>query len=105
MSFLTDLFLELVAPDVAPASERGLIARSTTGSVILLATTVWLLATYPDSIEQPSWALPVLAGSVLCGSVGLLLSLLHAARNASDRLFGVLCFFINAAAVITPFVG
>jgi hypothetical protein len=75
------------------------------GSVGLLAATGWLLATYPNQITQPEWALPVFAGSVLCGSGGLLVSLLHAARNKSDRLFGVLCLIVNVASIGAPFVG
>ena len=104
MSLLTDLFSDLIGSGLGPSADRGLVAMFTVGCVALASATAWLLATFPDPIMQPEWGLAVLAGSVLCGAGGLLVSSLHLRRNESDRAFGLLSLMVNAAAVAIPMV-
>lgn len=104
MSLITDLLLDLIGSGVGPSTDRGLVATFSARSVLLATLTVWLVMTFPDPIGQSEWGLAVFAGAVLCGSGGILVSLLHLRRNGSDRPFGFLSLTLNAAAVTMPIV-
>lgn len=102
MSLLIDLLLDVIGSGVGPSTDRGLVATFSAGSIALTAVTAWLVVTSHDPITQPEWALTVLAGSILCGAGGVLVSLTHLRRNESDRLFGFLSLTLNSAAVAIP---
>ena len=95
MSILADLLLNIFESGIGSSSERGLVATFTSGSVVLSIGTVLLLTTARDPLRQPEWGMAVLAGSVLCGAAGLLLSALHLRRNQADRVFGLACLALK----------
>jgi hypothetical protein len=99
---LSDFLGDLIASGVEPASDRGIVATSSALAAVLAITTVWLLLTSPDPIKQPPWGLLVLAASMMFGSGGFVVSLLHFRRNESDRLFAGVCLTVNGAAVAIP---
>lgn len=104
MSILGDFLLEALDASISlgPSSDWGIVARFSGSSFLLLVATVWLLTTSVDPIRQPGWGLGVLAGSVLCGAGGLLVSGLHLRRVPSDRLFALVCLTLNMAALALP---
>ena len=102
MSILTDVILELIGSVGEPSSDRGLVATFAAGSLVLASATAWLLLTFPDPIRQPEWGVGLLAGSLLCGAGGCLVSVLHLRRNESDRVFGLLCLAANVLAIGVP---
>ena len=104
MSILSDLLLELLGAGIGPSTDRGLVATFAAGCVGLSIATIWLTATSPDPLREPDWGVTILAGSMLCGVGGLMVSLLHLQRSPSDRAFGSLCLASNLAAVGVPVV-
>ena len=104
MSILGELLLDLLAGGLGPSSDRGLVATFAAGSVGLLLATLWLIATSPDPLRQPDLGWAILAGSLLCGTAGLLVSVLHLRRSQSDRQFSVLCLTSNVAAIAVPVI-
>ena len=102
MSLLTDLLGNVIESGVGPSSDRGIVGTFSAGSVALAIATVWLVWTFPNPIKQPEWGLGVLAGSLICGGAGVLVSLLHFRRNESDRVFALLCLTVNVAVVAIP---
>lgn len=102
MSTLIDLVLELVGAGIEPSSQRGLVVTFAVASVAFVSVTVWLVMTSPDPLRQPAWGLGFFVGSILVGSGGLFVSVLHLRRNHSDRLLALLCLTANVAAVAIP---
>ena len=102
MSLLSDFLLDLIGSGLEPSSERGIVATFSAASLALVLTTLWLALSFPTPGKQPPWGLAVIAGSLICGAGGLLVSLLHLLRNASDRVFGAVCLIVNVAAVGIP---
>jgi hypothetical protein len=102
MSILTDLVLELLGSGIGPSTDRGLVATLTCGSIALVSVSIWLLMTSPDPLTQPAWGVGVYIGSILVGSGGDLMSVLHLRRNPSDRALALLCLAVNAAAIAVP---
>src|SRR5687767_12949045 len=102
MSILADLVLELLGSGMGPSTDRGLVATFTCGSIALVSVSIWLLITSPDPLRQPPWGLAVYIGSILGGSGGALVSVLHLRRNPSDRTLALLCLAGNGAAIAVP---
>jgi len=102
MSILADLVLELLGSGIGPSTDRGLVATFTCGSVALVSVSIWLLMTSPDPLRQPAWGLGVYIGSILVGSGGALVSVLHMRRNPSDRALALLCLAASGAAIAVP---
>jgi len=65
---------------------------------------VWLLVTSPDPLRQPDWGFAVLVCSMLFGAGGLLVSMLHLARNESERVLGLMCATVNTVAMASPMI-
>ena len=99
---LTDFFWDLIALGVEPSSDRRIVGTSSALSAALAITTGWLLLTFPNPIKQPNWGLGLLGASMMFGSGGVLVSLLHFRRTESDRLFAAVCLTVNVAAVAIP---
>lgn len=104
MSILSDLLLELLGGGIGPSTDRGLVVTFAAGCVGLSIAAIWLIATSPDPLRQPDWGVTILAGSMLCGVGGLMVSVLHLRRNPSDTAFSSLCLASNLAAVGVPIV-
>lgn len=102
MSILADLVLELLGGGIGPSTDRGLVATFTCGSVALASVCIWLLMTSPDPLRQPAWGVGVYIGSILVGSGGALVSVLHLRRNPSDQALALFCLAANGAAIAIP---
>jgi hypothetical protein len=102
MRVLSELLLNIAFSGLAPSSDRGTVALSSTGAVLGGSAAAWLLVTSADPLSNPAWGIDALAGSIAWGVGGVLLTLLYMRRNRSDRLFGIVNVMINTAAVAIP---
>ena len=100
MSILIELLLELFGGGIGPQSDRGLVATLGAASVALALATVWLVATSPNPFGAPPWGIWVMAGSILVGAAGVVVSLLHLRRSHADRIFSVMCLSANVASIV-----
>ena len=101
IDLIVDGVSELVGAGIGPESDRGLVATSSSISVVLLLATVGVLVTAGSPFALP-WGVAAFGGAILSGLVGILLSTLHLWRTESDRLFGYVCLLSNAAAAAIP---
>jgi hypothetical protein len=100
MNILMDVLVDLVGGAVGAETERGLVGTFTTGAAVILAFAVWVVM--GDPVRQSTWVLGAFVASILVGSGGVFLALLHWNRNPSDRLFAVICAAFSGAAVAFP---
>lgn len=102
MSILVDLLLEILAASgLGPSSERGIVATLAAVSLAFLSAGLWLVAASVTPISQPGWGVLVFAGSLISGSAGVLVSVLHI-RRTEDRRFALLCLISCVAAIAIP---
>ena len=105
MSILADLLLEAIGSIVfvEPSSDRAIVVTFGAGSFGLLLADIWFLMT-ADPAGQLAWGYALFIGSLLWGTGGFLVSILHLRRVPSDRFLSVPCLAVTLGAVMVPAV-
>ena len=98
---LGDFLLDVLVSGLGPSTDRGLLFLLTIPALLLACMAGWLIVSSANPLDE-ALGLEVFAGSIIAGSFGLLVALLHLIREPADRVVAVLCLVINSAAVLTP---
>lgn len=97
--------LDVVLDGVAPSTNRGLLLLSTVAGLALALISGWLMANSGGGVlNDPDWSVGVLLGSLLIGSGGACLAILHFVRERHDRGLAEVCLAANTAATALALV-
>ena len=106
MSLLVDLLSDVLAGALGPATNKGLLLGSTVAGLALAIVSGWLAVSSPVDVSAPDWHIGVLVCSLLVGSAGAFLSILHLSREPQrgDRVVAVISLAVNLAAATLPII-
>ena len=102
MSPLVQLIIEVLAGVLGgPPTNRGLLILFTIVGLALAVMGVWSTTNGIDVVRAPDWQIGILLASLLGGSAGLLVAVLHLRREPSERPLAGACLALNVVAVST----
>ena len=104
MKFLFELIAEVVGESVTPESPRALLLVALAGGFGSCCVTTFLLFTWEQPLHEPGWGFSVIICGIIYGAMGGMLSGLHLAREAEDRLLAAAAMSMNTAAIILAIV-